>query len=187
MSGGDWNVKSDDNSGFSSATTLIATTSSPTTDIYKRFDSSATSTEQYLRFHYNQTSGTHEYGVISFGVAYQIAAKGPQLSSENISADPQGGPHFGDGYRRWNRSFIITRANSEAILNYAASYYVNNTGNTVIDAIGGGGGRNPIALVDDSTSPATVYYGPARVSAKAYAAYYSELFVEMDVIRRGLF
>jgi hypothetical protein len=187
MSGGNWNVISDDNSGFSSATTLIAATSSPSVDIYKRFDASATSTEQYLRFHYNQTSGgPYEFGVISFGVAFQTFSK-VQLQSENINAEPLGGTHFGDGFRRWTRSFLVTRANSETILSYASRYYVNNSANTLIDAFGGGGGRNPIAVVDDSTSPATVYWGPASVSARPHSVAFNEVFVEMDVLNRGLF
>ncbi len=184
MSGSTWSLISDDNSGFASATTLIAAVAPTTGDIYKRFDAGASSTEQYLRWAYAQTAGAYyEFGVITIGKAFQSVSGGPALASERISAEPD--TVETEGYQKWNRSLLFTRANAETLSQYASQYYVPNSTNTVIDAFGGGGGKNPVAIIDDSGP--YIWYGPARIQVATHGANYSEVYVDMDVVRRGVF
>lgn len=187
MSGSTWTLTSDDNSGFSSATTLVAAVAPTSGDIYKRFDSGATSTEQYLRFYYAQTAGAYyEYGLITIGVAFQaVGPKGPFLGSEASQATPGSGPQYGEGFDKQQKSFLFTRANADTLLQYASQLYVPNSTNTIIDAFGGAGGDNPVVIIDDTTP--TIYYGPARISRQSYSAYYTQINVDMDVIKRGIY
>ena len=181
MSGSNWSVDGDDDAGFTSPTALISASTNIQRDIWQRFDGAVSNAERYVRFRWAQTApGPYNFGLISLGKSYQLTL-GPQISSENFAAIP--GPT-----ESWSREFYaVVRATVQTMVDLASRDYVYDGGGTVQDAFGGGGGLRPVAVVDDSTNPDTVYYGLARVSGKPRANNYSALNVDFfKLLRPGL-
>ncbi len=170
-----YTVISATDSGFTaSVTTLVNGVDSTTVDEFFPFD--ATSTQRYIRFSYDRSSsGTGmEVGVLSLGVTYQIASQGPVIATELL----------GGKIRRTFKG--LTRASAETIIQHTTYNYIPDSTNTYRDGTGGRGSGNFIALIDDSTTPDTIYYGRAIVSINPYAAFYTELIVEMDQYREAV-
>jgi len=179
MSGGTWSVQSDNDSAFGSPTALVTASANIQRDIFVRFASA--SSERYFRFTWTQTTGAYYFGLISLGISYQVASAGPQIQTESNAAEMITSPYGRPGMQRWSRSFRnITRANAETILDYSRRYYIYDSVSAVLDGYGGAGGLNPMAIIDDSTSPDVVYYGRARIEERPWAANFSELFVTQD-------
>ena len=174
-----FSVSSDTVSNFASPTTLVAANSDYASDIFRVF--AVTTTEQYLRYHHGATSGTYQFGFLSFGNAYTMT--GPLIQGRGSDALP------GNVERRTFKWRKITTTNAEAIVADAAKNYIWDSTNALLDGIGGGGGANPIAVIDDggAAGSETVYYGRGRVSQRHWAANYAEVTVDMTLIRVGDF
>lgn len=171
-----WTVEAADNSGFSTnLTTLVNADTTKTQNIFFPF---AANTQRYLGLEWASSNATgKQIGCLTFGKTYQLASQGPLIATERLGG-------------RIIRTFKgITTANAELVMEDATRRYIPNAGgggSNSIDGIGGWGGRNPIALIDDSTTPATIYWGHAKVSARPYSAYYSEVIVDMAPIWPGV-
>ena len=168
-----WTIEAADNSGFS--TNLTTLVNSDTTKTQNIFFSFSANTQRYVGFEWERASGVG-FKVGHFGVGKTYELGGPLIATERLG-------------NRIIRTFKkVTRANAELLMEDYTRRYIPNVidGSGAIDGIGGWGGRNPIALIDDSTSPDTVHWGHARVSAKGYAAYYSEVIVDMTPIYQGV-
>ncbi len=168
-------------SNFASPTELLSTSTHSNPDFFRRL--AATSTEQYLRFDYQNTSGgTFKYGLIAIGRSFALPS--PQIATENHRAD-------GDQRIRTQSFRMVTRTNAESIIDHMDRHYIWTESGTpqfnLIDAIGGR--QTPIALIDDGDAAGseTVYYGRARVTARPSLANHHEVTVEMNVVREGLF
>jgi len=171
-----WSIDAADNAAFS--TNLTSLVSSDTTKTQNIFFSFASNTQRYIRLGWASSNATgKQISCLTFGKTYQLASQGPLIATERL----------GD---RIIRTFkAVTRANAELIMEDCTRRYIPTPGaggSNAIDGIGGWGGQNPIALVDDSTTPATIYWGTAKVSTKPYAAYYSEVIVDMAPIWPGV-
>ena len=168
-----WTIEAADNSGFSTnLTTLINSDATKTQNIWFPF---AANKQRYIRLEWERASGDgFQIGCLSIGRAFQVAAQGPQIATERLG-------------NRTIRTFKnITRANAETIMEDYTRRYIPNDSAAGLDGVGAWGGRYPIALIDDSTSPDTVHWGPARVSVRGFAANYSELIVDMAPVRQGV-
>lgn len=170
-----WTIEAADNSGFSTnLTTLVNSDTTKTQDIWFPLSSN---TQRYVRLEWERTSGNgFQIGCFSLGVSYQVAGQGPLIATERL----------GHSILRTFRK--VTRANAELIMDeYSRRYIPSSVGSSgAIDGIGGWGGQNFTALIDDSTSPDTVWFGRSRLSVRGFAANYSEVVVDMDLDRQGV-
>lgn len=179
LSGSNWTVQADNDPAFSSPTTLINASTNIQRDIWQRFDGAVTNNERYVRFKHAAGGGTFSYGLISLGRSFQLTL-GPQIASEQFAAIPIG--------KAWSREFYaVVRATVETMTDLASWKNIYDGGGTMLDAFGGGGGKYPVAVIDDSPNPDVVHWGLANVSGKPKANNFSALNVDMfQVIRPGM-
>lgn len=164
----------------SPATTLLTTSTHKIPDFFRRL--SSTSTERYLRFDYQNTSGgTFKYGMIAIGRSYILP--NPQIATESHGAD-------GDQRIRTQSFRMVSKANAQAINEHMGRHYIwtgASQSKNLIDGIGGK--QTPIALIDDggAAGSETVYYGHATVTARPSMANFYEVTIRMNVVRQGVF
>ncbi len=189
LNGSSIDVFEADNSGFSSATTLL----SAYTDVKRMMyaDLAGSTGEQFLRFEYNGSVGTIQIGVLSIGKVYDLATTGPQLNTQRGTAvrrTPTSG-HPRDSAERFVRSFrVVDEADAKSILEASAKWYIMNAAETAIDGFGLAGGELPLALIDtvgDGGNP-KVYWGVGTVAISPWAAGLSEVFVDLEQIKEGV-